>query len=602
MDGTVSLLRTFNHSIMKKISDFFNKATCIEDTIPNSWRDTPTKEPPKKKRRVGRPCKVPPAPATTQLTATSSLQPAASATSQPTPCATPKPTTTASPQPSISVTQPSTPQLTVTASPQPRTSATHQPTRCATPQPTTTTSPQPTACDVPQPTTTAPPQPTTSATNVPAAFASPSTSTSNSTTPQSSIRGKYKHYSFDEKLKIADEARQIGLRPASVKFKVAVGTLHGWMKLTASDRPEKGPNSRRRGAGRKLSYDDDIDDQILSWFLQKREQHIPVSQEMVMSRARGLIQPCNANFLGSRGWLRRYMKRHNLVMRRASFSQKLPADLEGRIKTFHEFVRSLRCEVDYDYVINMDETPAYFDLVPTTTMDEAGTKTIKIRTTGGEKRHLTVVLAVTSEGEVLPTTCIFKGKRQPKNLTVPNNTQFRLQEKGWMDEVLMLDWIKNVLRPFTDRNPSLLVMDSYRAHLTDKVKKELRKANCDLAIIPGGCTSVLQPLDVSINRPYKAWMRREFTAYLDTEVQRVEDAEDDGERIQTASKEEVLRWVSACSNTLSQRQELIKKSFIVTGITPALNGTDDHWIRNDEYIRGLFEDEDEEEEFEGFVV
>ncbi|CAG8810625.1 12418_t:CDS:1, partial [Racocetra fulgida] len=50
---------------------------------------------------------------------------------------------------------------------------------------------------------------------------------------------------------------------------------------------------------------------------------------------------------------------------------------------------------------------------------------------------------------------------------------------------------------------SLLVFDSFRAHITDAVKKKLQENNNDLVVIPGGLTSVCQPLDVSINRPFK---------------------------------------------------------------------------------------------------
>ena len=48
---------------------------------------------------------------------------------------------------------------------------------------------------------------------------------------------------------------------------------------------------------------------------------------------------------------------------------------------------------------------------------------------------------------------------------------------------------------------------------------------------------------------------------------------------------------------------MMQKSFIVTGTAPALNGTDDHSIQNENYLKELFDDEDvDDEEFDGFVV
>ena len=74
-------------------------------------------------------------------------------------------------------------------------------------------------------------------------------------------------------------------------------------------------------------------------------------------------------------------------------------------------------------------------------------------------------------------------------------------------------------------------------------------------------------------------------------------------KIQTAKKHEVLKWISECSYELEARKEMIQKSFIVTGIAPALNGTDDHLIRNENYLKKLFNNEDvDEEKFDGFVV
>ena len=150
-----------------------------------------------------------------------------------------------------------------------------------------------------------------------------------------------------------------------------------------------------------------------------------------------------------------------------------------------------------DDIINMDETPMYFDLLLGKTVDFKGTKSIRIRTTSSEKRHLTVVLAVSAAGDVLPPMIIFKGKRA-FNIQTPPGWIVCVQEKAWMDEERMLCWIKDIYLRHTEKERSLPVMDSFRVHLTNNIKKCLRKGNTIPAIIPGGCTSKIQPLDVSI--------------------------------------------------------------------------------------------------------
>jgi hypothetical protein len=61
------------------------------------------------------------------------------------------------------------------------------------------------------------------------------------------------------------------------------------------------------------------------------------------------------------------------------------------------------------------------------------------------------------------------------------------------------DWVRNVWErhPGALRNPpSLLVLDTFRGHLSEELKVKLERKNCDLVVILGGMTSQLQTLDI----------------------------------------------------------------------------------------------------------
>lgn len=59
----------------------------------------------------------------------------------------------------------------------------------------------------------------------------------------------------------------------------------------------------------------------------------------------------------------------------------------------------------------------------------------------------------------------------------------------------------------------MLMLDLFRGHCTDVVKAHLVKS-IDLMVIPGGWTAMLQPLDVRLNKPLKAHMKRVYTQWM----------------------------------------------------------------------------------------
>jgi hypothetical protein len=86
----------------------------------------------------------------------------------------------------------------------------------------------------------------------------------------------------------------------------------------------------------------------------------------------------------------------------------------------------------------------------------------------------------------------------------------RALEKGQTAAELMLEWQKIVWshKPGAFLNqPSMLVLDAFKGHVTDSVKDQLCKMKTEL-VIPSRMTSVLQPMDVSINKTFKDRLRQ----------------------------------------------------------------------------------------------
>ena len=221
---------------------------------------------------------------------------------------------------------------------------------------------------------------------------------------------------------MVEYARHHGIRAAARKFNIARKNVQRWFKelkdknsLFQAAKPSKRRRLFPRGrykAGRKLSYPKEVDDKLLEWLLSMRERHLCVSTQMLRDKAKAAITEHNPSFQASEGWLRKFMRRHSIVLRaKTSVAQKLPKDLEAKIETFYKDVQNLRENGKYsnELIGNMDETPLYFDMIPSRSLEKRGAKEVRVKSTGAQKRHITVVLACTGAGKMLPPMIIFKG-------------------------------------------------------------------------------------------------------------------------------------------------------------------------------------------------
>ena len=260
----------------------------------------------------------------------------------------------------------------------------------------------------------------------------------------------------------------------------------------------------------------------------------------------------------------------------------------------------------------------WFDMPTSKTVDSVGAKTVLLKTTGHEKTRFTVVLACLADGTKLKPMVIFKRKTMPKD-NFPAGVVVHNHPKGWMDESGVKIWIEKVwrARPGGFANTqSLLVWDSFSAHLTDTVKQQLRENKTVTAVIPGGLTSLVQPLDVCLNKPFKDRLWEKWMTWMMSG----EKTFTPGGQLRAASLVTVCQWVKESWQELSK--EMVERFFKKCGISNALDGTEDDLVWEEEedssqveeepdcdvyddritpeQWQELFGESDDEEEFHGF--
>ena len=55
----------------------------------------------------------------------------------------------------------------------------------------------------------------------------------------------------------------------------------------------------------------------------------------------------------------------------------------------------------------------------------------------------------------------------------------------------------------SQKNLIMLVYNSFKDHLEESIKRKFHECSFDLAVILSGLTSIYQPLDVTINKPFR---------------------------------------------------------------------------------------------------
>jgi len=193
---------------------------------------------------------------------------------------------------------------------------------------------------------------------------------------------------------------------------------------------------------------------------------------------------------------------------------------------------------------------------------------------------VTYSIFCTADGTKFPPICIFKGKKIPRGEQFPSDVIVWFQQNGWMDSELMkkyVDYINDNLGKMRISNaPTMMVYDSFRGHLEDSVKTKFRDKGIDLAVIPGGLTSICQPLDVTINKPFKDNLCKEWHIWMAGGGAGTTSSVN----LRRAKLSDVCEWVKHAWEGISN--EMVIGSFKTCGISTSLDGSDDEITDNED--------------------
>ena len=131
---------------------------------------------------------------------------------------------------------------------------------------------------------------------------------------------------------------------------------------------------------------------------------------------------------------------------------------------------------------------------------------------------------------------------------------------------------------------SLLMLDTVSAHKTDPVKEEMF-ANITYPVqVPEGCTSKVQPLDVSINRPFKLVLGECWEKYTMNIIETLlpEMISDPTCKFLPPSRQHIVDWVLEGHNYLLFKKKTSTRSHLMYARLPRLLGSP---MRNDKILR-----------------
>ena len=206
----------------------------------------------------------------------------------------------------------------------------------------------------------------------------------------------------------------------------------------------------------------------------------------------------------------------------------------------------------------------------------------------GDKRQITVTVAGALSGKLLPFQVLYEGKteRCHPSTAFPEGFDIWHTPNHWANGETSIRFVKNIILPYisvtlkdlglSEEHMALVIFDTFKGHKGDEMESLLLENNILSVIVPSNCTDLLQPLDLSVNKPLKDHLRRSFQSWYSEQVskQLEEGKEPDDVKVDmrlSIMKPLGAKWITSAYDYLRSESGMVHGGFIEAGIVEALD-------------------------------
>ncbi|KAJ6240051.1 hypothetical protein M0813_24391 [Anaeramoeba flamelloides] len=251
----------------------------------------------------------------------------------------------------------------------------------------------------------------------------------------------------------------------------------------------------RSGRKRKLTRKEDK--KLLKWMKKKNRKYKTPTRKEIFEKANDII-----------------IKRKNNIFK--------AYDINDEIQDV-SWVDKWVSENNYPagFIFNMDETAVYNNTnrerltVVTTERNEKPIRKIPVL-----NFHLTAVVCISNDGSSLPSLMIDRKKTTEQELISQrylHQLNFTYSKSGYINSKIFFMWIKFIFYKWVEERKkelnlecrSLLILDNHSSHIDEESLNFCTDNQIDYLHLPPNSTNLYQPLDVSIFKGLKSYLKKQ---------------------------------------------------------------------------------------------